>query len=136
MSQIACKLSPEPKARVTNMRSEAFFIFSHGAYTIFLPGEAENTTFAIGRWEQKWHFRPARQKKKILARSFVQMNLSLLYMYSIQFKYKICLFILHVFSIIYNFISIYKNYVFFLIFEILYQPPLIISRHKSTMLRY
>ena len=23
MSQIACKLSPEPKARVTNMRSEA-----------------------------------------------------------------------------------------------------------------
>ena len=36
MSQIACKL-------MTNMRSEAFFICSHGAYTIFLPhGEAEN----------------------------------------------------------------------------------------------
>ena len=62
MSQIVCKLSPEPKARVTNMRSEAFFIFSRGAYTIFLPGEAENTTFAIGRREQKY-FRPARQKK-------------------------------------------------------------------------
>ena len=28
----------------------------------FLPGEAENTSFAIGRREQKWHFRPARQK--------------------------------------------------------------------------
>ena len=26
---------------VTNMRSEAFFICSHGAYTIFLPSEAE-----------------------------------------------------------------------------------------------
>ena len=57
------KLSPEPKARVTNMWSEAFFICSRGAYTIFLPSEAENTTFAIGRREQKWHFRPARQKK-------------------------------------------------------------------------
>ena len=51
---------------MTNMRSEAFFIFSHGAYTIFLPGEAENATFAIGRREQKWHFRPARQKCYIL----------------------------------------------------------------------
>ena len=44
------------------MRSEAFFICSRGAYTICLSGEAENTTFAIGRREQKWHFRPARQK--------------------------------------------------------------------------
>ena len=35
------------------MRSEAFFIFSHGAYTIFLPDEAKNATFAIGRQEQK-----------------------------------------------------------------------------------
>ena len=34
------------------MRSGAFFIFSHGAYTIFLSGEAKNATFAIGRWEQ------------------------------------------------------------------------------------
>ena len=48
------------------MRSETFFIFSHGAYTIFLPGEAENATFSIGRREQKWHFRPARQKKTFL----------------------------------------------------------------------
>ena len=48
------------------MWSEAFFICSRGAYTIFLPGEAENTTFAIGRREQKWHFRPARQKKIFL----------------------------------------------------------------------
>ena len=29
-----------------------FFIFSRGACTIFLSGEAENTTFAIGRREQ------------------------------------------------------------------------------------
>ena len=40
-------------------------------------------------------------------------------MCSILFKYKICLFILHVLSIIYNFISIYKNYTLFLILEIL-----------------
>ena len=45
------------------MWSEAVFICSRGAYTIFFPGETENTTFAIGRREQKWHFRPARQKK-------------------------------------------------------------------------
>ena len=31
------------------MRSEAFFICSHGALTIFLPGEAINTRFAIRR---------------------------------------------------------------------------------------
>ena len=36
--------------------------YSRGAYTIFLPGEAENTTFAIGRRKQKWNFRPARKK--------------------------------------------------------------------------
>ena len=41
MSQIACKLSPEPKARVTIMRSEAFFIFSRGAYTIFRHSKRE-----------------------------------------------------------------------------------------------
>ena len=52
MSQIACKLSTEPKTRVTNMRSEAVFICSRGTYMIFLPGEAENTTFEIGHWEQ------------------------------------------------------------------------------------
>ena len=32
MSQIACKLSTEPKTRVTNMRSEAVFICSRGTY--------------------------------------------------------------------------------------------------------
>ena len=42
MSQISCKLSPESKVRVTNMRSEAFFICFRGMYKIFLPGEAEN----------------------------------------------------------------------------------------------
>ena len=62
MSQIASKLLPEPKARITNMRSEAFFISSRGVYTIFLSSEDENTTFAIGCREQKWHFRPAKQK--------------------------------------------------------------------------
>ena len=40
-------MSPEPKERMTNMRSEAFFIYSRGAYTIFLPGEAEHATFAM-----------------------------------------------------------------------------------------
>ena len=35
-----------------------FFIFSRGAYTIFLPGEAENTTFAIGRREKSGTFGP------------------------------------------------------------------------------
>ena len=63
MPQIARKLSPEPKARVTNMRSAAFFICSHGQYTSFLSSEAENTTFAIGRRERKWYFRPTRQKE-------------------------------------------------------------------------
>ena len=53
------------------MRSEAFFICSHGAYTIFLPGEAENTTFPIGCREQKWHFRPARQKNLSFSASFL-----------------------------------------------------------------
>ena len=48
MSQIVCKLSLELKARVTNMRFEAFFICSHGTYTIFLPSEAKNTTFESG----------------------------------------------------------------------------------------
>ena len=62
MTQIGSKLSPEPKARVTNIRSEAFFIYSRGVNTIFLPGEAENTTFAIGHRKQNWYFRPARQK--------------------------------------------------------------------------
>ena len=62
MSQIAGKLSREPKARATSMRSKAFFTCSRGAYAIFLPSEAENTNFAIGRWEGKLHFRPARQK--------------------------------------------------------------------------
>ena len=40
---------------VTNMRSEAFLLFAsvHGIGMIFLPGEAENTTFTIGRREQK-----------------------------------------------------------------------------------
>ena len=51
MFQIARKLSPELKATMKNMRSEAFFICSHGAYTIFLPSETENTTFAIGHRE-------------------------------------------------------------------------------------
>ena len=62
MFQIACKLSPESKATVTNLRSEAFFIFSRDADTSFLPGEAENTSFTIERREQQWHFRLARQK--------------------------------------------------------------------------
>ena len=57
MSQIACKLSSEPNARVTNMRSEVFFIFSYGAHAIFLPSEAENTTFVIGLRERKWYTR-------------------------------------------------------------------------------
>ena len=48
------------------MWSGTFFICSRGAYTIFLPREAENTTFAIGRREQKWHFRPTRQKSQFL----------------------------------------------------------------------
>ena len=51
-----------PLARVTNMRSEAFFTCSYGAYMIFLPNEAENTTFVIGRRDRKWYFRPPRQK--------------------------------------------------------------------------
>ena len=38
---------------------------SHGAYTIFLPSGAENTSFEIGRRERKWYFRPARQKATI-----------------------------------------------------------------------
>ena len=36
--------------------------YSHGVYTIFLPSETENATFAIRCWEQKWYFRPTRQK--------------------------------------------------------------------------
>ena len=48
------------------MRSEVFFISSHGTYTIFLSGEAENTTFAVGRQERKWYFWPAKQKKVML----------------------------------------------------------------------
>ena len=48
------------------MRSQAFFIFFNGAYTIFLPREGENATFAIGRLEQKCQFRPARQKNIFL----------------------------------------------------------------------
>ena len=47
MSQIACKLSPSPSPRMTNIWSAAFFIFSRYAYTIFLRGKVENTTFAI-----------------------------------------------------------------------------------------
>ena len=31
----------------------------------FFSNEAENTTFAIGRRERKWYFRPTRQKKTI-----------------------------------------------------------------------
>ena len=31
------------------MQSKVFFICSRGAYMIFLPGEAENITFAIAR---------------------------------------------------------------------------------------
>ena len=54
------------------MRTEAFFIFSRGAYTIFLSGEAENATFAIGRREQKWHIQPARQKNAIFIVFFSQ----------------------------------------------------------------
>ena len=53
------------------MRSEVFFIFSHGAYTIFLPGEAENTTFSIERRQQKWHFRPARQRINTILHAWV-----------------------------------------------------------------
>ena len=60
---------------MTNMPSEAFFIFSHGAYTIFLPSEAENEIFAIGRREQKWHFRPARQKKYYVKILIIQNDL-------------------------------------------------------------
>ena len=37
-----------------------------------------------------------------------------------------------IFSIIFNFISIYKNFTLFLIFVILYFPPLIICQHKGT----
>ena len=36
-------------------------------YTICLPGEAENATFAIERRERKWYFRPARQKKLLVS---------------------------------------------------------------------
>ena len=32
-------MRPEPKARVTNMRSEGFFTYSRGAYTNFLHEE-------------------------------------------------------------------------------------------------
>ena len=54
MSQIACKLSPKPKASVTNMRSEALFICPMVCInTILLPDETENTTFAIGREGRK-----------------------------------------------------------------------------------
>ena len=49
------------------MRSEALFIFSHGAYTIFFLVRFENTTLAIGRRELRWHFRPTRQKIKSLS---------------------------------------------------------------------
>ena len=58
------------------MWSEAFFICSRGAYTIVLPGEAENTTFAIGRREQKWHFRPARQKTNFFTGHEAQSTVS------------------------------------------------------------
>ena len=34
-------------------------------YTIFLPSEAENTTFVFERRERKWYFRPTRQKNCI-----------------------------------------------------------------------
>ena len=43
-----------------------FFIFSRGADTIFLPGEAENTTFAFLSWERKWHFRPGYGEKYLI----------------------------------------------------------------------
>ena len=47
MSQIACKLSSDLKARVKNMRSEAFFTFCRCVYFIFWPFKI-CTTFVIG----------------------------------------------------------------------------------------
>ena len=46
-----------------------------------MPGEAKNTTFAIGRREQKWHFRPAKQKKKIVSN---KIRILLLLIFSIN----------------------------------------------------
>ena len=44
------------------MRSEALFTRSYGASAIFLPSEAENTTFAIRRGSENGTFGPLRKK--------------------------------------------------------------------------
>ena len=56
MSQIACKLSPEPKAGVTNMRSEAFFIFSRARKEVFTAvARAARKTNSVPSNTAGWH---------------------------------------------------------------------------------
>lgn len=43
--QIACKFSPEPKARMKNMRCKAFFIYSGGTHSTFRHTYPKSTFF-------------------------------------------------------------------------------------------
>ena len=75
MSQIACKW-------MTNMRSEAFFIYSRGAYTIFCLAKPKIQPLQSDAGSKRGtYFRPARQKNYYIVASF-------LYLLSIRLTYQ------------------------------------------------
>ena len=49
-------MSPEPKARVTNMRSEGFFTYSRDAYANFLHEERKMRRLFFARRAYSTHF--------------------------------------------------------------------------------
>ena len=57
-------------------------------YTVFLHGEAENTTFAIACRERKWYFHPVRQKIQLFKKfnEVTKTNIKNIYKYIFSIK--------------------------------------------------